>query len=308
MVVRSVADIIECFDAGRVRILPMLRKTAPLLRAAVHGATHDLGGMAAGTPAPNYYAGTPLTFTPMGRVADRGWDHGPDVGGDGQTKYLKRIAWAMSSGGWRGGGVLHDILGFVPFCDTSTVDVEQEVATPTPSPRLRGGEGVSVYAVLQFANGGLSAVQTLSIRYLDANGVERASTPVRMWFDSATAWPVGFMAYFQSGVSSAGLGGKLPTPGGVQQILGVTFAGAPDVALVALVMVRDIAWLPPMVGRDPGTSAEWALSQAWVERDFARELPGLPIIDDDAYLAMAMQQLGGTTSQTIYATAEVIWR
>lgn len=307
MVVRSVADIVECYEAGRFVFLPMWRKT-PFNSNSANGWYFDGASFSAGTPAPSFYAGTPRLFLPIGRSNSGGWDHGPDVAP--ATKYLKRLSSSIQ--GYSAAFKLIDIIGAYPFFDQALVDEEQVTDRFDPLPsRLRGGDGVGMYVVAQFANTG-SAQLSLTVRYINQDGAEKVTPSRRLLTDAAVSWGAGSIVSRGSDVAFGSTSGPwlalAEGDRGVREVLGVTLTGTPDTGLFAVVLARPVAELPTQQGiirLDTNMFGRY-----FVERDFGREISKLPVIDDDAYLSFLTAQYGNT-SDNFYlhlAEGEVIWK
>jgi hypothetical protein len=303
MSVRGVHDIVAAYDAGDFRVLPILRKTHPA-PTGLAGWALDGGAFSPGVPSPSYYAGTPKLFTALGRAADGGWDHGPDVAP--AKKHLKRLSGVYST--QQSVLRLVDVLGFYPFLDGGTVDIEQACTTLSTPARLRDGEGVQIAIVQQFANSGIVTTQDISIRYVNSRGVERTTDLVKLITDSAVVFPAGAILTRGSATTATSTSGPFVRlasgDSGVREIKGITVFGAPEINLFAAVLMRSVADLPTRHGL---AASNEPASLAFVEHDFGRTVANLPVIDDDAYLSFLFTH-SLATSFTQFSGGEVFWR
>ena len=189
--------------------------------------------MSGGMPAPQYYAATPLTATPMSFSSDRGIFAGYDV--SPATKYLSKTVTVTGSAVTPLPMYLLDYLMYYPFIDEGTTD-PQDLDNTNTLPRYTDGRGVQVMAVSQ---GSRVGGQSFYITYTNQDGVAgRISKTVI----ENTAAANGHIV--SSSLATAGASGCfIPLQDGdtgVRSIEQVTMLGV-DVGLFALVLVKPLA-------------------------------------------------------------------
>ena len=84
---RNVRELTDAEDAGAY-LYASWRKQATQTTGA--GIWFDMS-MSPGNPAPQYYIGTPNTFTPLRQSTDGGLRHGGNVNALGKKKFLRKL-------------------------------------------------------------------------------------------------------------------------------------------------------------------------------------------------------------------------
>ena len=220
--------------------------------------------MSPGNPVPNYYIGTPATFTPLRQSTDGGIPHGGNV--SPKVKIL-RVFEIQSANAAPLPVKIMDYLGFYPFLDQSVTD-EQFMTNVTPVPRYPDGAGVMMMPVVvagQIGGG------TFFVRYTNQDGVAERQTPQHV---------MGTQAVNGTIITSAGAVNNSRAPfmalqegdTGVRTIDSIVFEGVGDIGLISIALVKVIA---ESYIRD---------TTAPHERDFSTDQGSLPIIKDDAYI------------------------
>lgn len=274
---RNFADVVAAYDEGRYWQYE-IRKVAGSLSP---GRWFDLA-YTGGLPLANYYASTPLEMATLN--GDRGVYKGsPDTG----QKYIHKIC--LSSIGTNN-FVLNlmalDYLAYVPFIDLDSTD-QQDIAT-IDLPRYTDGQGVRVMAVSQGAGTG---VTTLTMRYLNQDGVEKTASTVL----DTSGNPVGGL--LQTSTSSTGrMWLQLATGDyGVRKILSVTNSTSVG-ALCALVFVKPLCGIDTVELNTP------------FEVDYMFERTRMPKVHNDAYINfIAMNGHTATIGPSLHGFVNLIW-
>lgn len=295
MAASSIRDVVEAFEDGRFRLAQPLRKIATSTWS--NGLWVDTT-MLAGQPLPSYYASAPLTFAPMARSTHGGWDHGPSVAPF--TKYIKNVA--IFTPAYSSSGFLIDVLGYYPFIDEAIVGEPQNLDNTQTLPRRTDGNGVRAFAV-SVAPSALVAGNTVTITYTNEKGVSGRTSPAVLLQNLVN--PNGALL---SMTTANGFGPLMPLADGdrgIRSIESVQVDGPGDSGLFTIVLCRPICSLPPNVGDGIVHSA------SYVEHDYLRTSPVLPVIDDDSFLSVIFG-LYRSNSATIslvnfYATLDVFW-
>jgi len=284
-----VSDLVASYEAGKTNY-QLWRKNPTQTTGA--GIWFDTS-LSPGTPAPNYYIGSPYNATVLTRSGDGGLNHGGAV--SPATKYLhKFMAMTQTATAVPLPLILADYLMFYPFLEQSDGTVAT-TATSSPSnpatlTRYTDGVGVQVMAVLQNADvGGVS----ISFGYTNTNNTP-GRTSGTVVFNSQVV--PGTIKNSSQAVAT-GRGPFIPLQAGdigLKTIDSVTVVGA-DIGLFALVMVKPL--LTTMIYDITGP----------VETDLIIDKNTLPIIEDDAFLGLISLPSGTLASSAIVGELHTYW-
>jgi hypothetical protein len=247
--------------------------------------------MSPGTPAPQYYAASPLVAQQMKRSTDGGLNHGSPVAP--YAKYLKRFSMTpLTAFGLPMPYILMDYVMFYPFVDMGTTE-EQTMDNTLPLPRYADGVGLQMMAVSVASGTALSP--RFTINYTNSDGVSgRISKVVTLSLATAN----GSISACHHGLNTAI--GNTPFIGlqdgdkGVRSVQSVTFTTL-DVGLFALVLVK------PLV---TGTIFE---STAPCETEFLPHQSLCPRIYDDAYLNLIVCPSQAIDTRPFVGEIETFW-
>lgn len=284
----NVTALVDAELAGQSKTLSFRKVPAVV---TVQGGWYDYS-MAPGTPAPQYYAASPLTAQTLSRSADGGIHHGGNVSPD--TKYLRRImVMCQTAGGAIQRQYLLDYLMFYPFVDMGTAD-EQPMTNVQTLTRYTDGEGVHLMAVLVAPHG--LAGDTFFVTYTNQDGTAGRVTPLHTM---TTAVAVNGTILTTQTAGAGRFGPFMTLQGddtGVRSIEAVQCTAGTDVGLFTLVLVKPLA--------------EWTLRgiDAPTEKDFYLDSGGkLPAIVDDAYLNIIACPMGSLSAAALNGLATFIW-
>ena len=252
--------------------------------ATTQGVWFDLS-MSAGMPAPQYYAATPLSATPMSYTSDKGI-----FAGYASNRYLRKTtAMCVTATGLPMDMILCDYLMYYPFIDEGTTD-PQDLDNSQSLTRYTDGKGVQVMAVSQ---GSRTGGQSFYFTYTNQDGVSgRTSQTVTENTASANGHLVSH--------NTAAVGNTTPFIGlqegdtGVRSIQSVTMLGV-DVGLFALVLVKPLAQTTIREITAP------------TEQDYLLEKSICPEIQDNAYLNWLCLPNGSLSGSAIIGDLKVIW-
>jgi hypothetical protein len=281
MAFASYKELVEAEEAGKTAFFSW-RKNPAL--TVTQGIWFDIS-MAAGYPAPQYYAATPLTATPMSFSSDRGIVHGTAT-----SKYLRSTTvWGTQSNHVPMNMILCDYLMFYPFIDEGTTDPQVMDNTQT-LPRYTDGQGVRIMAVTQGARAG---APYLTVSYTNQDGVSGRTTVAHRMNNEvyngaiatsnrATADSANPFLCLQSGDT------------GVRSIQSATL-GTADVGLYALVLVKPLA---QTTIREIGAPNE---------KDYLLQAGTMPEIQNDAYLNWLVNPNGIFNGSQVQGDIKVMW-
>jgi hypothetical protein len=249
--------------------------------------------MAAGNPAPNYYAATPLAAKHLtGRLVADGDISFPGIfHGDNKSpasKHLTGLGLMTPTAAMVGEYLLMDYLMYYPFVDGDDTGEQSMVNTAT-LPRYESGDGVQVMAVALTPTTGSG---TFTFNYVDQNGNTQTS-PVQTCATAANIATIVTSAPAVTGANGPFLQLAAGSTG-VRSITSATFSVA-NGGLVALVLVK------PLVGlaiREISTMAE---TTSVVMR------PGAPRIYDGAYLNLIVRVEGSIAAGLLTGYATFSW-
>ena len=257
-------------------------------QATTAGVWVDLS-MAAGKPAPQYYAAAPLEAATLD--GSRGLDHGRDVAPARKFLASSLVMGASAGVNTATSFLFADLLMYYPFIDTDSLD-EQEMVQTATLPRYVSGEGVQLMlvALAPYVAGG-----SITVNYTNHAGVAgRTTGPVALNAAGAIA------NLMTSGSVTGGAGPFLPLQAGdrgVRSVESVTCT-APNTGLAALVLVKPLAT----------TQLADASLQSCAEKDHLLEGGMLmPRIEDGAYLSLLAQTGATIAAQQIMGTITTVW-
>ncbi len=257
-------------------------------QATTAGVWVDLS-MAAGKPAPQYYAAAPLEAATLD--GSKGLDHGRDVAPARKFLATSLVMGAHANVNTATSFMFADLLMYYPFIDTDSLD-QQDLVQSTTLPRYTDGVGVQIIlvALAPYVAGG-----SITVEYTNSEGVAGRSTGLVV-MNSA-----GSIANLMTGGSVAGGRGPfLPLQSGdlgVRSVESVTCT-APNAGLAALVLVKPLAT----------TQLSDASLQSCAEKDHLLEGGMLmPRIEDGAYLSLLAQTNASIAAQQIMGTITTVW-
>lgn len=281
MAYNNYKELVEAVEAGKT--CTYYWRKAPGV-TVTQGIWYDLS-IVPGLPAPQYYAATPMTSTPMAYSSDKGLFHGYSP-----SKYLRETTvFATQSNHIPMNMYLLDYLMFYPFVDEGTTDVQSMINTQT-LPRYTDGEGVRIMLVTQGARAGAPYV---SVTYTNQDGVAGRVTPLTRMNNEAYN---GAIATSNKAVPDSG-NPFLPLQQGdtgVRSVESVTMNTA-DVGIHAVVLVKPIA---STVLRELGSPSQ---------KDYLLHSSVLPEIQNDAYLNWLVCPNGIFNASVVQGDLTVIW-
>lgn len=257
-------------------------------QATTAGAWVDLS-MAAGKPAPQYYAASPLESAVLD--GSRGMDHGGSVSPSRKFLASSLLIGANANVNTATSFMFIDMLMYYPFIDTDSLD-QQDMTQVETLPRYATGEGVQMMlvALAPYVAGG-----TITVNYTNQDGTAGRSTGLVAM--NATGAIANLMT---GGSTTGGAGPFLPLQSGdrgVQSVESVT-CSAPNTGLAALVLVKPLA----------AVSMGDASLQSCVETDHLLERGmSMPVIEDGAYLSLIAQTGASIATQQIMGTITTVW-
>lgn len=241
--------------------------------------------MAAGIPAPNFYASEPLvaaTLNPM-----RGINHGDNK--SPAQKYVQSLELMTPSAAFVGQYLLLDYLLYYPFVDLDSLDLQPFDNTVTLS-RYADGDGVmAMFVCAAPTTGGGS----FSYTYINQDGVEKTSPVISYSTASASISNI----VTSQPATVAGIGPFLRLASGdtgIQAITGLTNVTGSG-GLGALVLVK------PLVSH-----TIWEINTAH-EVEFVRDRPNLPRIYDGAYLNLVVRCASSVAAAILVGRLTTVW-
>lgn len=278
-----ISDLVSSYEAGR-NSLQMFRKNPTQTTAA--SIWFDLS-MSPGTPAPNYYIGTPYVSTALSRSADGGFNHGPNV--SPYSKWFHKIMFmTQTATAVPLPLIVMDYLMFYPFIEQSngTVSMTNNITLP----RYPTGAGVQIMPILTNAQvGGTS----FAFSYTNSDGVAGRTTATV----TANTQTVAGTLINSSAATLAGRGPFVPLQAGdsgVRSIESVTITGS-DIGLFAAVLVKPLL-----------TTMIYDIT-APVETDLIINKNTAPQIIDDAFLSAICLPSGTVASSAIIGELHTYW-
>jgi hypothetical protein len=241
--------------------------------------------MAAGTPAANFYASSPLEAAALNE-----WKsiyHGDAL--TDKEMYLTRLSLMSSGSGMVGQFKLLDYLLYYPFVDGDSTDPQPMDNTLTLD-RCADGAGVMAMAVSQAPTGG-SGIFTFE--YVNQNGATKTS-PAQ--YCGTTSAPLGSLITSQP-ATVAGFGPFLNLAGndtGIRQINSITFSTS-NGGLCAIVLVKPLidVWI-----REISTEHEFELLTMRC---------ALPRIYDTSFLGFIAQTGASVASAPLVGRFDYAW-
>jgi hypothetical protein len=274
-------ELVEAEEAGKTAYYEWRKNPAVTV---TQGFWFDMS-MAAGYPAPQYYAATPLTATSMSFSSDRGIVHGTAT-----SKYLRSTnVWATQNNHTPSNMLLLDYLMYYPFIDEGTTD-PQTMNNSSTLPRYTDGQGVRIMAITQGARAGSPY---FSVSYTNQDGVSGRTTVAHRMNNEAYN---GCVATSNRAVGDSANPFLCLQSGdtGVRSIQSVTLATS-DVGLFALVLVKPLA---QTTIREIGAPNE---------KDYLLQTGTIPEIQNDAYLNWLINPNGIFNGSNIQGNLKVMW-
>jgi len=253
-------------------------------QASTAGRWVDLS-MAAGNPVPNYYVGDVLTATLL--EGGKGIYHGDDK--SPSSKHIAQLGLTTPTAALVGQYSLLDYLIFYSFIDMDDTDTQLMDNTVT-LPRYTDGSGVMAMAVCVAPTTGSGS---FTFDYINECGIAKTS-PTQ--FCDTTASSISNIVTSAPGTVAGN--GKFLTLAdgcnGIQRITSVTML-VPNGGLMAIVLVQPLG---DSVIREINTTTEL---------EFVTGRPGLPRIQDGAYLHLIMNCAGSVAAGQLSGYAKFIW-
>jgi len=274
-------ELTEAVDAGKTCTYYWRKAPGTIV---TQGIWYDMS-ITPGSPAPQYYASTPMTSAAMAYSTDKGIFHGY-----APSKYLKETTvMGTRNNHFPMNMYLCDYLMFYPFIDEGTTDVQPMINTVT-LPRYTDGEGVRIMAVTQGARAG---APYFTVSYTNQDGVAGRTTRSHRMNNEAYN---GAIATSNRAVPDSANPFLALQEGdtGVRSIESITM-GTADVGIFALVLVKPIA---QTVARELTAPSQ---------KDYLLHNSILPEIQNDAYLNWVVCPNGIFNASVIQGDLTVIW-
>lgn len=286
---RGIRPIADAQDAGQY-LYASFRKQPTQTTGA--GIWFDLS-MSPGNPAPNYYIGSPNTFTPLKQSTDGGLRHGGAVNALGKKKFLRKLmAMTPTSTAAPLACKLLDYIGFYGFVDESVTE-EQFMDNTVPLPRYADGAGVQLMPVVV---AGHTGGQSFTVKYTNQDGVpDRVTNTATMSFQLVNGTILHSMQANTSAVNNGPFLSLQEGDTGVRSVQSVTIGGVGDVGLFTLVMVKPLA-----------SFSLYEITAA-AEVDYLTDMASMPEIKDDAYLNLVALPVGTLANAPIHGVIETTW-
>lgn len=289
MAINSYNDLGNAYSNGQYWT-GYLRRGGPALTAGIWS---DLS-YASGIPGANYYASTPLQQATFNAYS--GIDTGPAVNAAGYTKYLHKVLLmppATSIG--QATFLIHDILAFYPFVDG---DGGLQYTTPSGLTLRYGGVGTKLMIVSQGAGYGNSSNTIIS--YTNAGGTSGQIAQVDF---TANANSAGQLVSSCTDATALTAGLRAGNPYIDLQIGDTSISSIDYVNMQTGVGgVACVAIVKPL-----GCISMQEQSQVPIEVDFAANRFAMPVIQDNAYIAMVCRCTTSATPATIHAEFSFVW-
>lgn len=278
---RNFRALSDAFEAGQVHTAHFRKLPT---QASVAGQWVDLS-MAGGNPLPNYYASAPLEAAVLDGF--RGIFHGAAKAPMKMNVF--QMALCTPSAGLVGTYQLLDYLMYYPFVDLDSLD-QQDMVNITTLPRYTDGRGVRamLVAVAPTVGGG-----RFTYTYINQDGIQQTSPTM---FFNTTVDAIGTIVTSQQGLANAP-GVLLPLvqgDTGIRSIVSVNVL-VPNGGLASLVLVKPICF---------GAVREINVPE---ERSFVNELPGLPVVEDGAYLNLVVNCAATVAAGQLAGRITFVW-
>ena len=247
--------------------------------------------MSAGTPKPNFYVGTELTFTVPTDWYKNGIWHGGAV--SPYHKYLHKICLLGSTSVLSPASYfLCDYLGYYPLIDMDNTN-EQFFDNSITLPRYTTGAGVKAFLVATQPYTGGAFFQ---IKYTNSDGVSNRVSLLSITNTSTSIGQVVNSAVTATGNTSYNSPFIQLMKGdtGIQSIQSITFYST-NGGLASLVLCVPIA---NIMTRE---------TTAWCEFDFIKDKPSMPRIYDGAYLNLMVLATGSVAGAATLGEITTIW-
>ena len=278
---RNIRAITDAEAAGKTSFCSFRKVPS---QASTAGGWVDLS-MAAGNPVPNYYVGDVLTATAL--ESQKGIYHGDNK--SPSSKHIYQLGLTTPTAALVGQYSLLDYLLFYSFIDMDDTDTQIMDNTVT-LPRYEDGNGVMAMAVCVAPSTGSGS---FTYDYINECGIAKTS-PIQ--YCDTTASNITNIVTSAPG-TVAGQGAYLTLAdgcNGIRQITSVTML-VPNGGLMAIVLVKPIG---DSVIREINTTNELEL---------VTQRPGLPQIQDGAYLNLIMNCAGTVAAGQLSGYAKFIW-
>lgn len=242
--------------------------------------------MAAGNPKPNYYAASPLVAATLDGFD--GLFHGDDK--SPATKHVTHIGAVTPTAAVLGRLTMLDYLLYYPFVDGDAAGEAQSMDNTVVLPRSTDGMGVQVMAVAVAPTLGGSS---FNFEYIDSNGDPQTSNTI-----SANTTAANIATIITSEQAQVA-GGRpfLPLIGnaaGIRSITAVNVLTAMG-GLFSLVLVKPVL---DIAIREISTMAE---------RNFVRQTPFPPKVEDGAYLNWILNPAGSVAAGILTGYCNFAW-
>lgn len=279
---RNYGEVAAAIDAGRVHTAHFRKIPS---QASTANAWVDLS-MASGQPVPNFYAGAPLAATPL--VGFKGIFHG-DAKAPAK-KFVFDVLAGTPTAAMLGHYRLMDYLTFYAAIDGDAAGDVQDMDNTIPLPRYESGVGVRAMMV---ATSPMTGGGSFTYSYTNQDGVLRVSPTIPF---NTVATPIASVPTGNPAIASMG-GLFLPMVDGdtgTRSIVSTTII-SPAGGLIAIALVRPLL--------------SFALREinAPFEEEFFTEMPKRAVVEDGAYLGLAVCCAGSVAAGTLAGAINFIW-
>lgn len=279
--IRAIQDARDAgrFHSGHFRKVPSQASTA--------GWWVDLS-MASGNPVPQYYAASPLIASTL--EGHKGLFHG--FSQSPYQKFITELMLCTSTAGLVGEYRLLDYLLYYPFIDLDTTDT-QVLDNTTTLPRYVDGAGVMAMfvAAAPTVGGG-----QFTFDYINQDDVLKTS-PTNFCHTSAQSASIASILTYHPATAGVMNGPFLRLASGdtgIRRIESITMLNV-NGGLGALVLIKPL--LNATI-REINTPSE---------KSFISEFPGMPKVEDGAYLHLIMQCAATVAAGLLTGRINVIW-
>jgi hypothetical protein len=286
---RNLRELTDAQDQGKY-LYASWRKQPTQATAA--GIWFDLS-MSHGNPSPNYYIGSPNTFTLLKQSTDGGLRHGGNVNTLGMKKFLRKMmAQQVLGTGSPLPCKLMDYVGFYPFIDESILDEQFMDNTISPT-RYADGKGVQLMPVVV---AGQTGGQTFTVKYTNQDGItDRVTGQARMTTQFVNGTILHSIQANSNYVNNSPFLSLQDGDSGVRSVQSVTIEGVGDVGLFSLVLVKPLASFSLFTVDSP------------TEVDYWQDMASMPEILDDAYLNLVALPNGTLSGAPINGILETVF-
>lgn len=287
MSIRSVKDIVDAVDAGRVHSQRFFKNAGVI----GDGVWHDWSYIS-GQPAYDARIGDAITLTPMIAAKNDAIYFPPKL--PNQDRHLHSLEYVVSPIGTNQFQVefaMYDLLAVYPLIDGDSTDI-QELTNDLTLPRYANGDGVMAVLVNHVS----PSIGRANITVDFVNSNDQLKQVV--W--NAPVYGVGNVCYALSGTGNNGAiyGSLTGGDRGVKSIQSVQFDVAPG-GLWAIYLVKPLANFSHRVNASSSVTSE--------KQFITKNGMNMPKIEDGAWLGMFYMPQSGARASSIYGQATFVW-